>query len=159
MYVMRLTITAWVKKGRGTLDTESIVYGCIKHLPLGTAQERQRSCVHNRRILRALPGADAWPFLCREMFSTPGDDVFSGRYQTQVIHFGMSYRAVEYEWEQWVQKFESLLRDMYWVNAVVHLETELSGHHTFVWESDSSHVPSEEPLSVRCAWSREGVLA
>ena len=41
------------------MDTESIVYGCIKHLPLGTVQERQRSCVHNRRILRALPGADA----------------------------------------------------------------------------------------------------
>src|SRR5690606_41160973 len=65
----------------------------------------------------------------------------------------------EYEWEQWVRKFEALLRNMYWANAVVHLETELAGHHTFIWESDSCHEPSDEPLQVRCVWSREGALA
>lgn len=126
---------------------------------MGGAQQREASCRHNQRALLALPSADGWPFLCREMFSVPGADVFSGTFQTQVIHFGMSYRAVEYEWEQWVKKFESLLRNMYWANAVVHLETELAGHHTFIWESDSYHEPSEEPLSVRCLWSREGALA
>ena len=141
------------------MDTESIVYGCIKYLPLGSEEERKHGCMHNRKVLRDLPSADGWPFLCREMFSVPGDDVFSGTYQTQVIHFGMSYRAVEYEWEQWVNKFESLLRDMYWANAIVHLETELAGRHTFVWESDSCHEPSDEPLRVRCEWSREGALA
>lgn len=141
------------------MDTESIVYGCIKHMPLGSAAERKQSCDHNRQVLARLPGADGWPFLCREMFATSGEDVFSGTYQTQVIHFGMSYRAVEYEWEQWVRKFEALLRNMYWANAVVHLETELAGHHTFIWESDSCHEPSDEPLQVRCVWSREGALA
>ena len=142
------------------MDTESIVYGCIKHLPMGSNHaERASSCEHNLRILRCLPSGDGWPFLCREMFSAPGADVFSGTFQTQVIHFGMSYRAVEYEWEQWVKKFESLLRSMYWTNAVVHLETELAGHHTFIWESDSYHEPSDDPLRVRCVWSREGALA
>lgn len=83
-----------------------------------------------------------------------------GTFQTQVIHFGMSYRAVEYEWEHWIAKFESLLKNMYWVNAVVHLETELSGFHTFVWDSaDAYHTPSDAPLRVRCEWAREGVIS
>ena len=69
----------------------------------------------------------------------------------------MSYRAVEYEWEHWIAKFERLLKRMYWVSAVVHLETELAGFHTFLWDSaDDYHEPSDEPLRVRCEWSREG---
>lgn len=141
------------------LDSESIVYGCIKHLPFGNLDERRRSCLHNRRVVNALPGVDEWPFLCNEMFAVPGDDLMAGTYQTQVIHFGMSYRAVEYEWEHWIRKFEALLRDMFWVSAVVHLETELAGHHTFLWETEVCHEPSSEPLQVRCAWAREGALA
>lgn len=141
------------------MDNESIVYGCIKHLPSGLLDARRTSCDHNRNAIRSLPGVDEWPFLCSEMFAVPGDDLMGGTYQTQVIHFGMSYRAVEYEWEHWLRKFEALLRNMYWTSAVVHLETELAGHHTFVWESDVGHEPSDEPLQVRCVWSREGALA
>ncbi|PKM21579.1 MAG: hypothetical protein CVV10_08645 [Gammaproteobacteria bacterium HGW-Gammaproteobacteria-14] len=142
------------------MDTESIVYGCIKHLPVGSLAQRRTSCRHNRAAILSLPTADGWPFLCREMFSVPGEDLMGGTYHTQVIHFGMSYRAVEYEWEHWISKFESLLRGMYWVNAVVHLETELAGHHTFIWDSaDGCHEPSQEPLRVRCEWAREGSIA
>ena len=149
-----------MKRLGADLDPESIVYGCIKHLPFGSLEERRARCLHNRRVVRELPRADAWPFLCREMFAVPGDDLMSGTFQTQVIHFGMSYRAVEYEWDQWVRKFEELLKQMYWVNAVVHLETELAGHHTFQWEAaDACHEPSEQPLRVRCEWAREGAIS
>lgn len=148
------------------MDNESIVYGCIKHLPISSADasasEALKSYAHNRRVIARLPGMDdGWPFLCRDMFSVPGPDVFTGQYQTQVIHFGMSYRAVEYEWEQWLQKFEALLKQMYWVSSVVHLETTFSGNHTFYWNSvdDDGHEPSDQPLQVRCEWSREGALA
>lgn len=142
------------------MESESIVYGCIKHLPFGDALQRRTSCVHNRRVIRQLPQADEWPFLCREMFAVPGDDLMGGTFQTQVIHFGMSYQAVEYEWEHWIHKFEMLLKQMYWVSAVVHLETELAGHHTFVWDcADVCHEPGEEPLRVRCEWAREGAIA
>ncbi|MGB1221756.1 MAG: hypothetical protein ACPG43_09460, partial [Alcanivoracaceae bacterium] len=128
------------------------------HFPFGDPDARRQSCEHNARALAALPDADGWPFLCREMFSVPGDDVLTGQYQTQVIHFGMSYRAVEYEWEHWLAKFEALLKDMYWVTAVVHLETEFAGHHTFVWDSaETCHEPSDQPLHVRCEWAREGM--
>lgn len=138
------------------MNNESIVYGCIKHLPFGDDNQRRASCFHNRRAIRALPMADECPFLCQDMFSIPGDPDRDGSYQTQVIHFGLSYRAVEYEWQRWINKFEALLKQMYWVGATVHLETEFAGFHTFLWDSaDDYHEPSDEPLRVRCEWSRE----
>jgi hypothetical protein len=140
------------------VESESIVYGCIRDWPSDNpAQSRLRREI-NRQVLDELPTGDAWSFLGREMFACceqPGD----GLYQTQVIHFGASYRTVEYEWSLWIKQFEALLKRLYWASAVVHLETEMNGTHTFRWESDNgSHSPQEGELRVRCAWEREGGL-
>lgn len=91
------------------------------------------------------------------MFSFCEDE---GLYQTQVIHFDASYRAVEYEWALWVRQFEALLTQLYWTSAVVHLETELIGMHTFRWDTENgSHTPYQRDVRMRCAWEREaGVL-
>lgn len=95
----------------------------------------------NRRVLDSLPGGEAWPFLGREMFSRC-EQSGAGLYQTQIIHFGASYQAIEYEWSLWVEQFEALLRRLYWASAVVHLETEVNGSHTFRWESERGfHTP------------------
>lgn len=137
------------------MESESIVYGCIRDWPSDSVQESRLRRDINRQVLGQLPVGEAWPFLGREMFSfcqQPGD----GLYQTQVIHFGASYRAVEYEWSLWIKDFEALLKRLYWASAVVHLETELNGTHTFRWESDNGfHSPQEGELRVRCAWERE----
>ena len=137
------------------MDQESIVYGCIKDIPaLDNYFERQLA---NRQAMLSLPTADQWPFLCQEMFSIPEVNVLNNNYQTEVMHFGASYKAVEYEWAQWVAQFELLLSRMYWVSATVHLETELSGTHTFTWETSSNcHVPGSSDMQVRCEWSHEG---
>ena len=112
----------------------------------------------NESAVQALPQGEAWPFIGREMFSfceAPG----AGLYQTQVIHFGASYGAIEYEWNLWIEAFEALLKRLYWASAVVHLETELNGTHTFRWETDSgSHSPQQSDLRMRCAWERESGL-
>jgi hypothetical protein len=140
------------------MDQESIVYGLIRDIAYGSVRERRLRQEHNHRIIDSLPAADGWPFLCRDMFGVSGFDETSGTYQTQVIHFGASYRAVEYEWEQWMSKFEAVLQQMYWVGAKVHLETELSGVHTFVWETEKAFHEPNDPLMVRCEWEREGGL-
>lgn len=142
-------------------DQESIVYGVIRHVPAGdefTARLQRRS---NWSAVQSLPLGvdDEWPLLCREMFSMPGDDLFSGTYQTQLIHFAASYKAVEYEWEHWLRQFETLLKSMYWVSATVHLETELSGKHTFNWNADHGHLPSDAELRMNCEWEREAGFA
>ena len=74
-------------------------------------------------------------------------------------HFAASYRAVEYEWENWLRQFEALLKSMYWVSATVHLETELSGKHTFSWQADEGHLPSDGELRMSCEWEREASFA
>lgn len=141
-----------------SFDQESIVYGVIRYQPATdylSAHSHRRS---NWLAIQQLPlGADdEWPLLCREMFSIPGDNAFIGTYQTQLIHFAASYRAVEYEWEQWLAQFEALLKSMYWGSATVHLETELSGKHTFHWHSEQGgHNPSDSELRTNCRWERE----
>lgn len=140
------------------MDQESIVYGCIKDVAQ-LPSEHQRLRV-NRQAMLTLPHADDWPFLSQEMFSIPQVEVRAGYYQTEVMHFGASYKAVEYEWDQWINQFEALLSKMYWVSATVHLETELSGIHTFVWEAtENFHQPGSQRIQVRCEWSHEGALA
>lgn len=137
------------------MDAESIVYGCIRDWPATDPQQSALRRASNLRELDALASGDGWPFLGREMFSLCGQQ---GLYQTQVIHFGASYRAVEYEWKLWVDCFEALLERLYWSSAVVHLETELSGTHTFRWASESGFHSPNDPLRLRCAWEREGGL-
>ena len=90
------------------MDQESIVYGCIKDVASSLAvSERIRT---NREAMLSLPHADEWPFISQEMFAIPQVEMASNSYQTEVMHFGASYKAVEYEWDQWIAQFEALLR-------------------------------------------------
>ena len=140
------------------MDQESIVYGCIKDVADFTTDSTRRQI--NRKAMMTLPKAEDWPYLSREMFSIPQIEVGPDNYQTEVMHFGASYKAVEYEWEQWMKKFEHLLGQMYWVSAIVHLETELTGTHTFTWESKKSfHAPGDGIHQVHCEWSQENSFA
>lgn len=139
------------------MDQESIVYGCIKDSAnFATETERRRA---NRKVMLTLPSADEWPYLCREMFAIPRLQVGHDNYHTQVMHFGASYKAIEYEWNRWMEKFEELLSKMYWVSAVVHLETELAGTHTFTWEAASTgHKPGGGINRAHCEWSHENTF-
>ncbi len=139
------------------MDQESIVYGCIKDSIHNDQQNKRIQA--NRSAMLSLPSADDWPFLCQEMFSIPEQVPHSEYYQTEVMHFGASYKAVEYEWKEWITQFEALLSKMYWISATVHLETELSGTHIFTWETDRNfHEPGNGGINVRCEWSRESSL-
>ena len=136
------------------MEQESIVYGCIKDAI--TYQDDRLRRRTNRQAMLSLPNADEWPYLSQEMFSIPRIEVSADLYQTEVMHFGASYKAIEYEWSQWMENFERLLNRMYWVSAVVHLETELTGTHTFTWESRvDSHQPGAGIQKVNCQWMQE----
>jgi len=139
------------------MTNESVVYGCIKDVVFTSDmdQTRQRR-QSNRRVLSSLPSVEDWPLLSREMFVLPSETLVVDDLHTDVVPFGNSYKGVEYEWQQWLQRFEDLLQNMYWVSATVHLETELNGTHTFTWHSDDEfHTPNSGPLAMRCEWVRE----
>ncbi len=136
------------------MDSESIVYGCIKDSLGGVGDADRRNC--NRKAMTALPKAEDWPYISQEMFSIPKLELGADKYLSEVIHFGASYKAIEYEWSQWMKKFETLLDQMYWVSAIVHLETELMGTHTFTWECRGNyHQPGSGVSDVRCEWTQE----
>ena len=136
---------------------ESVVYGCIKDMVFSAdlAETRRRREV-NRQVLLELPSIEDWPLLSREMFALPSELLVVDDVHTDVVPFGSSYKGVEYEWQEWLTRFELLLRRMYWVSATVHLETEYSGTHTFVWHADAnSHEPDAGNINIRCEWTRE----
>ena len=89
-------------------DQESIVYGVIRHLPSTEELSARRERRNNWAAVQDLPLGfdDECSLLKREMFSLSGEDAFSGAYQTQIVHFAGSYRAVEYEWENSLSQFE-----------------------------------------------------
>ena len=142
------------------MDKETIVYGCIRDLATrdeAEAFERRRV---NRMAIRTLPSSEDFQLLSRDMFSLPTIAGGWGYSRSQIIHFGSSYHAVEYEWNEWIKKFESLLRRMYWVTAHVHLETELTGTHTFCWEAEKGqHRPEDDEMQVRCEWQHHSSIS
>lgn len=142
------------------MDQESIVYGCIKGASELTTSELFEQTTYNKKSILALPTVDDWPMLTRDMFSIPRFQMNGPLAQTNVIHFGTSYRGIEYEWSNWIKKFEQLLKGMYWHSAVVHLETELTGLHTFIWQSaDRNHIPGSDNFNINCEWNHELGLA
>ncbi len=144
----------------GVVMEESMVYGYIKGPSHSTASDSFTHNTTNRQALMSLPTMDSWPFLPREMFSLPRLITHEDRLQSSVIHFGGAYKGIEYEWKEWIAKFETLLQQMYWHSVVVHLETELSGVHTFTWGAGGAdHLPGEDPLNIRCEWQHELGLA
>ncbi len=135
------------------IQSESVVYGCIKDVALVDITEHRRS---NREAMLALPSAESWSLLNREMFALPESAMADSNLSTEVMHFGASYQGVEHEWKYWLEQFEALLRKMYWVSATVHLDTEMSGLHSFVFETASAaHVPNQSDINIRCEWLKE----
>lgn len=57
-------------------------------------------------------------------------------YSGRIIHFGANLKSVEEDWGEWKQKFEALLKKLYWQEANVHFNTEYTTLQTFSWRVD-----------------------
>lgn len=132
---------------------EAVVYGCIKDSLNGDIAARRRV---NRDAMLGLPSAETWAVVNREMFSLPDQLSVDPSLHTDVMHFGACYNGIEYEWQHWLNCFETLLRKMYWVSATVHLETEDSGIHSFTFETNREQFqPGQQDIQIRCEWLNE----
>lgn len=118
---------------------------------------------HNRRVLRSLPNDDdeQWPYLGRRMFSaTPmyfsgTADRLTSMYRGPVIYFGGSFSSICMEWSEWLLKFESLLRRLYWEHAVVVLATEWMGQHVYNWDAKTDLFDADRPTPIT-EWNFNG---
>ena len=116
---------------------------------------------HNRRVIRSLPAEDCWPILTRRMFAASPlfyggqAGLLTATYRGPVIYFGGSFSSLDASWAQWLDKFESLLRRMYWEHAVVILVTEWMGDHIYRWDAEDADFTADEPLPIR-GWKFSG---
>ncbi|MFT6102330.1 MAG: hypothetical protein ACJATV_001670 [Granulosicoccus sp.] len=138
------------------MSDESTVYGYIKNNSADNERQNYLRHAENRQAVKGLPSMDCCSLLNQEYFSIPAIHNYDEQPSSTIIHFGKVYRGVEYEWSVWISEFEQLLKKMYWNKVVVHLETEVSGVHTFSWESgDEVHSPNDSTLNIRCEWQHE----
>jgi hypothetical protein len=136
---------------------QSIIYGYVQ------GAEWMSSDIHrlhrlNRETIAALPEKDTFPELSRGMFAVPADASDPSASRNQIIHFGASIYEVELEWRRWLEKFEALLRKLYWFNAVVHLRTEMIGDHEYDWTVDANQIVHffNDPPRAATKWFFDG---
>lgn len=75
--------------------------------------------------------ADGYSMFTKEMFCQ-NTIVGKGSY---VLGFARSYKNIESQWGDWIDKFEEILKMMKWDSVNVFLETEFFGTHQFMWMS------------------------
>jgi hypothetical protein len=110
----------------------------------GTDDSIRRLWASNRTVIESLPVTDVWPPLCREMFAFSSDDGGTrdrptNTYRGRVIYFGGSFSSIYLKWTEWLEKFESLLRQLYWEQAAVVLTTEWMGEFVYHWRAAPDH--------------------
>lgn len=74
----------------------------------------------NDAVLAALPADDEWPPLCRSLFSTTGHDERHGSFRNRrLIHFAGHFNDFGNGINEWLTKYEGLLRQLFWLNSEV----------------------------------------
>lgn len=122
------------------MGMRTTIYGYIEEMDFWKDPVRSKVRKHNSAIISSLPIADEWPPLSKEMFAIANNlKNHSGpnfEYSGRVIHFGANLKSVEYEWQEWKNKFESLLTNLFFIEARVHFKTEYSPLETSSWRID-----------------------
>jgi hypothetical protein len=101
----------------------------MDHL-IATDQQISR---HNENVLGTLPEVDEWPPLCRPMFAWAPVKTPMIVYKNRLIHFAASLKEMDWELRDWLDKFEALLRRLYWESAHIRFEAAYLGVHEFTY--------------------------
>jgi hypothetical protein len=95
---------------------------------------------HNESVLEALAAEDSWPPLCRAMFAWAPSDLPMITYKRRLIVVAASLKNLEGATRNWLDKFEALLRQLYWESAYIRCEFGLYGPHEFRWRPPDSWI-------------------
>ena len=126
---------------------ESCIYGYIAEAcqnPSGAAtpfdEEVLALKAHNESVLNALPVLDDWPPLSRHMFgwAPASENVIT--YGRRPLHFAAGLKEVDWEIGEWLDKFEDLLRRLYWDRVVLHIEFGQALPRSMTWTTKPGYV-------------------
>ena len=122
------------------MGMRTTIYGYIEEMDFWKDPIRKQVRKHNFNAIRSLPEGDDWPPLSYEMFAissnhrnAPGPNI---EYFSRIIHFGANLKSVESDWNEWKTKFESLLSNLFFLQARVHFKPEYSSLETSSWRVD-----------------------
>ena len=129
----------------------------------GTDEDVSRLEKENQRVISELPELGEWPYLTRGMFAFSPNATFlrsevTTTFRGQVIYFGGSFSKLYLDWAEWLEKFESLLRRLYWEHATATLIPELIEPNTYHWTATHETLErfsSTPPIPVQ-DWEFEG---
>jgi hypothetical protein len=108
----------------------SIVHGRIKG-PNWQTKDYYRLHKINESRLGELPELDLdYPWINQSMFNIPNEQ---GVFRDQVITFGASYKNLECDWHLWLEKFEAVLRKLYWIDVSIYVQFEVMGSYEYHW--------------------------
>ncbi|MEA5495975.1 hypothetical protein [Limnoraphis robusta] len=141
------------------MGTETVLIGYISEMWFGSTSKNRFIRRWNRKVIGELPKLDSWPPLNHGMFSFSGADGVRGGYLGSIIYFGGRYKAIEWEWNEWLAKYEALLLKLYWTESAVYLH--LSGSfppYQFSWEVDDQSLQGFliEPPKLPKSWNFDG---
>jgi hypothetical protein len=146
------------------MSFESIVYGFITEAWTGKSDWIENNSVfvrHNNLILAGLTENDSWPPLAKNLFSLSTHEPHgpNGNFRGRIIGIAGKFKQIEDDWGEWLNKFENVLKQLYWEKAKIHLITGYTSPYEFNWELDTKqyeeHFLSREPTPPT-TWKFEG---
>ncbi len=85
------------------------------------------------------------------MLAIPSEE---NSFNLQLIAFPLSQRGV-HGWARWLEKFEALLRTLYWYEVRLHLITEAWGNYQYSWKPEGSWLNGSQPQPIQ-KWTFSG---
>ena len=114
---------------------EAVIYGRIVGASWQPGERFTWTHDLNREALVGMPEDDDWPWVTPGIFALPATYP-KGTYRRQIIHFGLSIKDEPSDrgiWDIWLEKFERVLRGLYWTSTVAHLTTDFETPRLFEW--------------------------
>ena len=90
----------------------------------------------NNQVINLLNDKN-WPPLNKSFFnvySNKNHDPFYGAYEGRLILLGGNYKSIELELEEWLIKFENILKKLYWNKVELYIKPEYSEPILFTWD-------------------------
>jgi hypothetical protein len=135
-----------------------VVHGIIKAPGWGSQPASLRVYRLNKSVISALPAIDPhWPFITKSMFAfapyRTDIDLPLPQYELQVIHFAATYKDMFILQADWIHKFERILAQLWWTDAVVYSDFSLIKYAwTSEWSEESfTHDPPTPPSKWKLA--------
>jgi hypothetical protein len=137
----------------------TILYGCIYGAQGGSSQGRAWTdlFLRNKEAIDALPLQTETRPLAPHMFTVPLDWGSETFWKRQPIHFAASFNNFDFdgEWPLWLDRFEGLLRRMFWWEAHLHVHSEMCGRRHYAWKMTAGDFDADPPAPVT-AWTLSG---